>query len=823
MVTARIYSHAAILVLNSGECMKKYLVLCMFFCAAGVLCAEHRHWQPVTAERLWSQGSNWSDGTAPGTGDFAWINVDGSACVVDSVVNVDQFSVGSGNVGQLVIANGGQLTTTGWCGNGDGDGTSVGTVTVEAGGTLNLGDHFWTGHSSGDVGTTIINGGIVNVGHQLGLGWDGGTGYMYVNSGTLNLANWSDQTISSTSVLDISEGTVIINGNQTASIASFVAAGRITGYGGAGQVFYDYDVTYPGKTTITAEQLTGPAVPTGLSAVAGDGFVSLDWADNTQGDWAGYRVYRSTTSGSYGTALATGVLDSIYVDNTVSNGTVYYYVVTAVDTSDDESAQSDEVSVIPGAVSIKVEAESYVEMSGIQTENTSDIGGGQNLGFIDSGDWADYTIDLPVSGVYRISFRVASDRAEGSRAGIINILEGGETSVGTIDVLGTAGWQTWTTISRYVTFSASGVQTLRVEFFAGGFNFNWFELIKANPVLGDLNTDTIVDILDLRILADQWLSSNCESIANQDQWCTVDLRDLSVLLLNWEEGTVQNPFITHMYTADPSAHVWDDGRLYVYPSHDIAPPIGCDLMDKYHVFSTDDMIHWTDHGEILSSDDVPWGRPEGGFMWAPDCAYKNGTYYYYFPHPSETEWNNTWKIGVATSDKPASDFVVQGYIPGLESHIDPCVFIDDDGQAYFYYGGGGVCKGGKLKDNMVEIDGQMQDMVELPNFHEGTWVFKRNNHYYLMYPGLNLGNGDHMLYAMSNNPLGPWDYQGVVLDPTGCDTSHGSVVEYKGQWYLFYHNAYLSGGVGNLRSICVDKLYFNADGTMQKVIQTGSE
>lgn len=181
-----------------------------------------------------------------------------------------------------------------------------------------------------------------------------------------------------------------------------------------------------------------------------------------------------------------------------------------------------------------------------------------------------------------------------------------------------------------------------------------------------------------------------------------------------------NPFIRHMYTADPSAHVWEDGRLYVYASHDIAPPRGCDLMDRYHVFSTDDMINWTDHGEILSSDQVPWGRKEGGFMWAPDCAYRNGTYYFYFPHPSETDWNDSWKIGVATSDKPAEGFKVQGYIEGMDPMIDPCVFVDDDGQAYIYNGGGGTCKGGKLKDNMIELDGPMRTMEGLSDFHEAT-------------------------------------------------------------------------------------------------------
>ena len=152
-------------------------------------------------------------------------------------------------------------------------------------------------------------------------------------------------------------------------------------------------------------------------------------------------------------------------------------------------------------------------------------------------------------------------------------------------------------------------------------------------------------------------------------------------LINVGCAAQKNPFITHMYTADPSAHVWDDGRLYVYASHDIDPPRGCDLMDKYHVFSTDDMVHWKDHGEILRSENVEWGRPEGGFMWAPDCAYKDGTYYFYYPHPSGTDWNNTWKVGVATSKKPAGNFKDQGYMPGIGGFamIDPCVFIDDDG------------------------------------------------------------------------------------------------------------------------------------------------
>ena len=281
-----------------------------------------------------------------------------------------------------------------------------------------------------------------------------------------------------------------------------------------------------------------------------------------------------------------------------------------------------------------------------------------------------------------------------------------------------------------------------------------------------------------------------------------------------------NPFIRHLYTADPSAHVWNDGRLYVYPSHDIDPPRGCDLMDRYHVFSTDDMENWVDHGEILRSEQVPWGREEGGFMWAPDCACKNGTYYFYFPHPGGTDWNNTWKTGIATSKYPDRDFQVQGYIAGLDSFamIDPCVFVDDDGQAYFYYGGGSKCKGGKLKDNMVEPDGPLTDMTGLDDFHEAAWVFKKDAVYYMMYAD-NLQGRNRQRYATSDHPLGPWKYRGILLDPVSSDTSHGSVVEYKGQWYLFYHTCDISGR-GNLRSICWDKLFFNSDGTIQKVIPT---
>jgi beta-xylosidase len=295
-----------------------------------------------------------------------------------------------------------------------------------------------------------------------------------------------------------------------------------------------------------------------------------------------------------------------------------------------------------------------------------------------------------------------------------------------------------------------------------------------------------------------------------------------ILLMAITAGTLQsaerasNPFVKHMFTADPSAHVWDDGRLYVYPSTDIEGK-GYRSMDGYHVFSTDDMINWTDHGEILHSRDVEWsGGP--GVMWAPDCVYKDGIYYYYFPHKNV---NKHWELGVATSTKPASDFKVQGFVKGGTSFCDPCVFIDDDGQAYLYAVTKVKTYAAKLKDNMMEIEGKMVLQTELFDHREGPFVFKRNGMYYLMYPD-NTEGGHQMRYAMSNNPLGPWESKGVFLEKTSALTTHGSIVEYKGQWYLFYHNADLSGGRKGNRSICFDTVSFNEDGTINRVVQSPS-
>ena len=288
----------------------------------------------------------------------------------------------------------------------------------------------------------------------------------------------------------------------------------------------------------------------------------------------------------------------------------------------------------------------------------------------------------------------------------------------------------------------------------------------------------------------------------------------------------QNPIIRDQFSADPTARVFD-GKIYLYPSHDIPSPIErlkewfC--MADYHVFSSDDLAHWEDHGVIVSQERIPWARPDAYSMWAPDCVCKDGKYYFYFPAtPRGVE--KGFAVGVAVSDKPSGPFMPQMRpIEGVDG-IDPCVLTDKDGQSYIYWAGRGMMMA-KLKDNMVELDGEMKEMEGLEDFHEATWIHKYNGKYYLSYSDNHDENwndgvkGDNrMRYAISDNPLGPWKSMGIYMEPTDSYTNHGSIVEYKGQWFAFYHNSALSNHDW-LRSICVDKLYYNEDGTIQMVKQ----
>lgn len=308
---------------------------------------------------------------------------------------------------------------------------------------------------------------------------------------------------------------------------------------------------------------------------------------------------------------------------------------------------------------------------------------------------------------------------------------------------------------------------------------------------------------------------------------------MGVPLMLW----AQNPIIRDQFTADPTARVFGD-RIYLYPSHDIFPPEGqrqdwfC--MEDYHVFSSENLTDWTDHGMIVTQNKVPWVRPNSYSMWAPDCVERNGKYYFYFP--SSPKDGRGFGVGVAISDSPTGPFIPEPEpIKGVNG-IDPCVLQASDGNAYIFWGNGRCAK---LKENMKELaDDNPKEMVkwgnrevemvganclkDLPNRQaEGPFAFEYNGNYYLTYPYVR-EKTEVLAYAMSKNPMGPYEYKGLIMaeQPNGCWTNHHSIVNFKGQWYLFYHHNYFSPSDDKRRSACIEKLYFNPDGTIQEVKQT---
>ena len=249
-----------------------------------------------------------------------------------------------------------------------------------------------------------------------------------------------------------------------------------------------------------------------------------------------------------------------------------------------------------------------------------------------------------------------------------------------------------------------------------------------------------------------------------------------------------NPFVTTAYGADPSAHVFG-GRLYVYGSHDRNDAREFDMVD-YHVYSTDDLQNWQDHGVVLSLKDVPWAE---GHFWAPDCNVKDGVYYFYFPvRPNPAAALHGRPIGVATSRSPAGPFTDPTPIDG-PTGIDPSVFLDDDGTPYLIWAGHGP-EIAQLRANMKELDGPATRVLGCDAFFEGPWLFKRAGTYYLTYPALmphgsgRGGSGQHYDYATSDHVRGPYTYRGTFSGSRGGGNIHGSQVEWDGVWYCFYHD-----------------------------------
>lgn len=313
---------------------------------------------------------------------------------------------------------------------------------------------------------------------------------------------------------------------------------------------------------------------------------------------------------------------------------------------------------------------------------------------------------------------------------------------------------------------------------------------------------------------------------------------------------ISAPLVTDIYTADPSAHVFEN-KLYIYPSHDWEAGIPeNDLGDHfgmvdYHVLSMDQIGGpVTDHGVALDIKNIPWA---GRQLWAPDAAYKNGTYYLYFPAKDK---DDVFHIGVATSTNPAGPFTAMPEPMAGTFSIDPAVYQDNDGIFYIYFGGiwGGQLQRwrtdqyspdgaepgsdepalgprmAKLADDMTELAEPLQEIKILDEkgqpllakdhdrrFFEAPWMHKYQGKYYLSY---STGDTHYIVYATGDSPYGPFIYQGVVLNPVIGWTNHHSIVEYQGKWYLFYHDSTLSGGKTHLRCVKVTELNYRPDGSI---------
>ena len=296
-----------------------------------------------------------------------------------------------------------------------------------------------------------------------------------------------------------------------------------------------------------------------------------------------------------------------------------------------------------------------------------------------------------------------------------------------------------------------------------------------------------------------------------------------------------NPIITDKFTADPAPMV-HDGTLYLYVGHDEyyegqdSASGGKEFnITEWLCYSTTDMKTWTDHGSVLKPTDFKWAVGEA---WASQVVEKNGKFYYYTTVQAGEPFVGK-AVGVAVSDSPTGPFVDAIGAPlvhdkmtdngarGWWNDIDPTVLIDGD-DAWLCWGNG-TCFLAKLKPNMVELDGEIK-VIDLPKYVEGPWLHKHNDIYYLTYAGMGAGR-ENIAYATATSMEGPWTYQGELTGMAeNSFTIHPGIAEYNGQWYLFYHNAVLTidgikGAIGR-RSVCVDKLYYNEDGTMKYVEQT---
>lgn len=282
-----------------------------------------------------------------------------------------------------------------------------------------------------------------------------------------------------------------------------------------------------------------------------------------------------------------------------------------------------------------------------------------------------------------------------------------------------------------------------------------------------------------------------------------------------------NPLIPYVYAADPSAHVWPgDDRLWLYTSHDQPGANSHDSMQSYHVFSTTNLVDWTDYGRVLHLRDVKWA---GSHMWAIDAVLWKGIYY--LVYCAQEKGDGIYRTGLATSPVPQGPFTDIGFIHGVDWGQDPALFVDDDGTPYLTWGCGGGCYAAKLNDDLKSVvPGTIVDLKkQLTWVFEGPWIHKYNGKYYLSYPGLPDGQWpEHMYYAVADKPLGPYTFQGKYMAgfKKMAGTNHGSIIKHKARWYFFYHSAWVSDGNSTCRNLMCDELHYNADGTIQMMTPT---
>ena len=293
-----------------------------------------------------------------------------------------------------------------------------------------------------------------------------------------------------------------------------------------------------------------------------------------------------------------------------------------------------------------------------------------------------------------------------------------------------------------------------------------------------------------------------------------------------QEENFNNPIVTDKYTADPAAIV-HDGTVYLYAGHDeAADDYNFYDLNEWLVYSSEDMVNWKEHPVPLKASDFKWAK---GDAWAAEVIEKNGKFYWYVTVEHNEEHPGKG-IGVAVADSPVgpfedaigkalitNDMTTEHTDIGWDD-IDPTVFIDDDGQAYLYWGNT-VCYWAKLKDNMTELDGEIHAITDLPKFTEAPYIHKKGDWYYLSYA---YDFPEKTAYAMSRSIEGPWEYKGILNEVAGnTNTNHQAIIEYEGMDYFIYHNGSIPTKGGSFRrSVCIDQLFYNADKTLIRVQMT---